>query len=133
MHGGFQGSSLLSGHREPTVNSSRLKLHYTSLCPAMPWNRLPPPTEPKKRAFFSRPKVSWELVEQSSNETAVDMPASKTKIQVLPVDGSFQKKSEYQQQQEEQQQELLDEIAMEVAANLNSRELRVAECLSFVY
>jgi len=73
------------------------------------------------------------LVEQSSNETAVDMPASKTKIQVLPVDGSFQKKSEYQQQQEEQQQEMLDEIAMEVAANLNSRELRVAECLSFVY
>ena len=37
-------------------------------------------------------------------------------VQVLPVDGSFQKKSEYQQQQEEQQQELLDEIAMEVDA-----------------
>merc|ERR1711931_165127 len=101
----------------------------------MPWNRLPPPTEAKKRQFFSRPKVSWELVEQPSSATssaASDVPASKTKIQVLPVDGSFQKKSEYQQQQEEQQQELLDEIAMEVAANLNSRKLRVAECLSFV-
>ena len=137
----------------------------------MPWNRLPPPSEPKKRAFFSRPKVacdffvfiwffpiffhfilswskvSWALVEQPSEETsctASDLPTSKTKIQVflkgghwcsfsilrlstfqpsnlktgavqvLPVDGSFSKKSEYQQQQEEQQQELLEEMAKEV-------------------
>ena len=35
-------------------------------------------------------------------------------LQVLPVDGSFSKKSEYQQQQEEQQQELLEEMAKEV-------------------
>merc|ERR1712172_359536 len=96
----------------------------------MPWNRLPPPPEAKKMVFFSRPKVSWALVEQPSSATssaASDVPASKTKIQVLPVDGSFQKKSEYA----EQQQELLEEIAKEVAANLNSRELRVAECMSF--
>merc|ERR1712240_825262 len=96
----------------------------------MPWNRLPPPSEPKKRAFFSRPKVSWALVEQPSEETsctASDLPTSKTKIQVLPVDGSFSKKSEYQHQQ----QELLEEMAKEVAANLNSRQLRVAECVSF--
>merc|ERR1711872_741460 len=96
----------------------------------MPWNRLPPPSEPKKRAFFSRPKVSWALVEQPSEETsctASDLPTSKTKIQVLPVDGSFSKKSGYQQQQEE----LLEEMVKEVAANLNSRQLRVAECVSF--
>ena len=37
-------------------------------------------------------------------------------MKVLPVDGSFQKKSEYQQQQEEQQQELLEDIAKEVVA-----------------
>merc|ERR1712181_7471 len=95
----------------------------------MPWNRLPPPPEVKKRVFSSRPKVSWALVEQPSGATssaASDVPASKTKIQVLPVDGSFQKKSEYAQQQE-----VLEEIAKEVAANLNSRELRVAECMSF--
>merc|ERR1712045_573875 len=85
----------------------------------MPWNRILPPTEAKKRQFFSRPKVSWELVEQPSSSTssaASDVPASKTKIQVLPVDGSFQKKSEYQQQQEEQQQELLEDMAKEVVA-----------------
>ena len=35
-------------------------------------------------------------------------------VQVLPVDGSFSKKSEYQQQHEEQQQELLEEMAKEV-------------------
>ena len=77
-----------------------------------------------------RNKVSWELVEQPSSATssaASDVPASKTKIQViqcnfstgvkvLPVDGSFQKKSEYQQQQEEQQQELLEDMAKEVVA-----------------
>merc|ERR1712203_222650 len=106
----------------------------THLQAIMPWNRLPPPSEPKKRAFFSRPKVSWALVEQPSEETsstASDLPTSKTKIQVLPVDGSFSKKSEYQQQQEEQHQELLEEMAKEVAANLNSRQLRVAECVSF--
>merc|ERR1712203_195977 len=106
------------------------------ICAAiMPWNRLPPPSEPKKRAFFSRPKVSWALVEQPSEETsctASDLPTSKTKIQVLPVDGSFSMKSEYQQQQEEQQQELLEEMAKEVAANLNSRQLRVAECFPSV-
>ena len=34
----------------------------------------------------------------------------------MPVDGSFQKKSEYQQQQEEQQQELLEDMAKEVVA-----------------
>merc|ERR1711874_824376 len=99
---------------------------------AMPWNRLPPPPEAKKKAFFSRPKVSWALVEQPSTETssaASDVPTSKTKIQVLPVDGSFQKKSEYQLQQEEQKQEM----AKEVAASLNSRQLRVAECVSFIY
>merc|ERR1712203_1249390 len=103
------------------------------ICSAiMPWNRLPPPSEPKKRAFFSRPKVSWALVEQPSEETsctASDLPTSKTKIQVLPVDGSFSKKSEYPQQQEQQEQ--LEEMAKEVAANLNSRQLRVAECVSF--
>merc|ERR1719500_1776736 len=98
----------------------------------MPWNRLPPPPEAKKKTFFSRPKVSWALVEQPSS-AASDVPASKTKIQVLPVDGSFQKKSEYQQQQEEQQQELLEDIAKEVAASLNSRELRVAECVSMSF
>merc|ERR1712024_233417 len=106
------------------------------VCAAMPWNRLPPPPEAKKKAFFSRPKVSWALVEQPSSATssaASDVPASKTKIQVLPVDGSFQKKSEYQQQQEEQQQELLEDIAKEVAASLNSRELRVAECVSMSF
>merc|ERR1712241_518425 len=99
----------------------------------MPWNKLPaPPQEPKKRNFFSRPKVSWELVEQPSSSTsaaASDVPASKTKIQVLPVDGSFQKKSEYQQQQEEQ----LEDMAKEVAASLNSRELRVAECVAMSF
>merc|ERR1712193_519498 len=98
----------------------------------MPWNRIPPPTEAKKRQFFSRPKVSWELVEQPSSSTssaASDVPASKTKIQVLPVDGSFQKKSEYQQQQ----QELLEDMAKEVAASLNSRELRVAECVAMSF
>merc|ERR1711874_71232 len=103
---------------------------------AMPWNRLPPPPEAKKKAFFSRPKVSWALVEQPSSETssaASDVPTSKTKIQVLPVDGSFQKKSEYQLQQEEQQEELMQEMAKEVAASLNSRQLRVAECVSFIY
>merc|ERR1712241_982160 len=102
----------------------------------MPWNRIPPPTEAKKRQFFSRPKVSWELVEQPSSATssaASDVPASKTKIQVLPVDGSFQKKSEYQQQQEEQQEELQQEMAKEVAASLNSRELRVAECVALSF
>ena len=115
----------------------------------MPWNRLPPPPEAKKKAFFSRPKVSWALVEQPSSETssaASDVPTSKTKIQVLtiefkrtagvkvlPVDGSFQKKSEYQLQQEEQQEELMQEMAKEVAASLNSRQLRVAECVSFIY
>merc|ERR1712027_274191 len=101
----------------------------------MPWNRIPPPTEAKKRQFFSRPKVSWELVEQPSSATssaASDVPASKTKIQVLPVDGSFQKKSEYQQQQEEQQ-ELLEDRAKEVAASLSSRELRVAECVAMSF
>merc|ERR1711992_333228 len=101
------------------------------VCAAMPWNRLPPPPEAKKKAFFSRPKVSWELVEQPSSATssaASDVPASKTKIQVLPVDGSFQKKSEYQQQQE-----LLEDIAKEVAASLNSRELRVAECVALSF
>merc|ERR1711936_855137 len=85
----------------------------------MPWNRIPPPTEAKKRQFFSRPKVSWEWVEQPSSATssaASDVPASKKKLQVLPVDGSFQKKSEYQQQQEEQQQELLEDMAKEVVA-----------------
>merc|ERR1711878_257757 len=106
------------------------------VCAAMPWNRLPPPPEAKKKAFFSRPKVSWALVEQPSSATssaASDVPAFKTKIQVLPVDGSFQKKSEYQQQQEEQQQELHEDMAKEVAASLNSRQLRVAECVSFIY
>merc|ERR1711997_681169 len=101
------------------------------VCAAMPWNRLPPPPEAKKKAFFSRPKVSWALVEQPSSETssaASDVPTSKTKIQVLPVDGSFQKKSEYQLQQEE----LMQEMAKEVAASLNSRQLRVAECVSFI-
>merc|ERR1711979_77985 len=110
-----------------TVNSSCRKVQFplpTSHFPLpirpaiMPWNRIPPPTEAKKRQFFSRPKVSWELVEQPSSATssaASDVPASKTKIQVLPVDGSFQKKSEYQQQQEEQQQELLEDMAKEVA------------------
>ena len=39
-----------------------------------------------------------------------------TGVKVLPVDGSFQKKSEYQQQQEEQQQELLEDMAKEVVA-----------------
>merc|ERR1712010_63804 len=120
-----------------TVNSSCLKVQLVHIRPAiMPWNRLPPPTEAKKKAFFSRPKVSWALVEQPSSATssaASDVPASKTKIQVLPVDGSFQKKSEYQQQQEEQQQELLEDIAKEVAASLNSRELRVAECVSMSF
>merc|ERR1712060_826185 len=99
------------------------------VCATMPWNRLPPPPEAKKKAFFSRPKVSWALVEQPSSETssaASDVPTSKTKIQVLPVDGSFQKKSEYQLQQE-QQEELMQEMAKEVAASLNSRQLRVAE------
>merc|ERR1712142_1170477 len=97
----------------------------------MPWNKLPaPPQEPKKRNFFSRPKVSWELVEQPSSSTsaaASDLPASKTKIQVLPVDGSFQKKSE------DQQEELQQEMAKEVAANINSRQLRVAECVALAY
>merc|ERR1711971_1209949 len=116
------------------VNSSCLNGAVHIRRAIMPWNRLPPPPEAKKRVFSSRPKVSWALVEQPSGATssaASDVPASKTKIQVLPVDGSFQKKSEYAQQQEEQQQELLEEIAKEVAANLNSRELRVAECMSF--
>ena len=54
-------------------------------------------------------------------------------VKVLPVDGSFQKKSEYQLQQEEQQEELMQEMAKEVAASLNSRQLRVAECVSFIY
>ena len=54
-------------------------------------------------------------------------------MKVLPVDGSFQKKSEYQLQQEEQQEELMQEMAKEVAASLNSRQLRVAECVSFIY
>jgi len=97
----------------------------------MPWNKLPPPSEPKRRAFFSRPKVSWAFVDQPFEETASDLPISKTKIQVLPVEGSFSKKSEYQQQQEEHQQELFEQTAKEVAANLNSRQLRVAECVSF--
>merc|ERR1712010_349182 len=113
-----------------TVNSSCLKVQLVHIRPAiMPWNRLPPPPEAKKKAFFSRPKVSWALVEQPSSATcsaASDVPASKTKIQVLPVDGSFQKKSEYQQQ-------LLEDIAKEVAASLNSRELRVAECVSMSF
>ena len=52
---------------------------------------------------------------------------------MLPVDGSFQKKSEYQQEQEEQQEELQQEMAKEVAANLNSRQLRVAECVALAY
>merc|ERR1711934_1036873 len=112
------------------VNSSCLKVQLVHIRPAiMPWNRLPPPPEAKKKAFFSRPKVSWALVEQPSTETssaASDVPTSKTKIQVLPVDGSFQKKSEYQLQQEE----LMQEMAKEVAASLNSRQLRVAECVS---
>merc|ERR1711953_1244691 len=97
------------------------------VCAAMPWNRLPPPPEAKKKAFFSRPNVSWALVEQPSSETssaASDVPTSKTKIQVLPVDGSFQKKSEYQLQQE-----LMQEMAKAGAASLNSRQLRVAECV----
>ena len=85
-----------------------------------------------------------EQPSEETSCTASDLPTSKTKIQVflmggrwcsfsilrlstfqlsnlktgvvqvLPVDGSFSKKSEYQQQQEEQQQELLEEMAKEV-------------------
>ena len=51
-------------------------------------------------------------------------------VKVLPVNGSFSSKSEYQQQQEEQREELEVEMAKEVAHNLNSRPLRVAECMA---
>ena len=37
-------------------------------------------------------------------------------MQVLPVEGSFSKKSEYQQQQEEHQKELFEQTAKEVIA-----------------
>ena len=46
------------------------------------------------------------------------------------MNGSFSSKSEYQQQQEEQREELEVEMAKEVAHNLNSRPLRVAECMA---
>ena len=51
-------------------------------------------------------------------------------VKVLPVNGSFSSKSEYQQQQAEQREELEVEMAKEVAHNLNSRPLRVAECMA---
>ena len=60
----FRRPPCLSGHTKPTVNSSCLKVQLVHTRPAiMPWNRLPPPPEAKKKAFFSRPKVSgnWKL------------------------------------------------------------------------